>query len=330
MTLTPNLGEHGTVFVTGRDQGADMVPSVVLASEHYNMVVRLLAAGVPVKLSVDLQTRYFEQDKNAYNVIAEIRGTDPQIGDEIVMAGAHLDSWHTGTGATDNADGCAVAIEALRILKAVGVKPRRTIRIALWGGEEQGLLGSKEYVKRHLTDDAGIDTRGEYFLAKGRCHGQIAGQLRSRRHPGASLAAATLRAYPHAAFARRHRQRRHRGAGRRRRRGPEHAPRGRKLGAGAASLYWHVPSKAALIDLILDRVGGELELPEPDPSRWQEQMKEVMRSMRAVLTRHRDLARLSLGRVPWAPTSCARWSGSWRSCAAPACRTASRGSLPTL
>ena len=164
VTLTPNLGEHGTVFVTGRDQGADMVPSVVLASEHYNMVARLLAAGVPVKLSVDLQTRYFEQDKNAYNVIAEIRGTDPQIGDEIVMAGAHLDSWHTGTGATDNADGCAVAIEALRILKAVGVKPRRTIRIALWGGEEQGLLGSKEYVKRHLTDDAGKAARDKFSV----------------------------------------------------------------------------------------------------------------------------------------------------------------------
>jgi Zn-dependent M28 family amino/carboxypeptidase len=80
------------------------------------------------------------------------------------MAGAHLDSWHTGTGATDNADGCAVAIEALRILKAVGVKPRRTIRIALWGGEEQGLLGSKEYVKRHLTGDAGKAARDKFSV----------------------------------------------------------------------------------------------------------------------------------------------------------------------
>jgi carboxypeptidase Q len=161
--LEPNLGEHGTVFVTGRDNH-DAVPSIVLASEHYNMVARLLASGVPVKLAVDLQTKFFEQDLNAYNVIAEIRGTDPQIGDEVVMAGAHLDSWHTGTGATDNADGIAVAIEALRILKAVGAKPRRTIRIALWGGEEQGLLGSKQYVQAHLTGDAGKAARDKFSV----------------------------------------------------------------------------------------------------------------------------------------------------------------------
>jgi len=164
VTLAPNLGEHGTVFVLGRDGGANAVPSIVLASEHYNMIARLMASNVPVKLAVDIQSRYFEQDKNAYNVIAEIRGTDPQVGDEIVMAGAHLDSWHTGTGATDNADGCAVAIEALRILKAVGVKPRRTIRIALWGGEEQGLLGSREYVRRHLTGDPGKAARDKFSV----------------------------------------------------------------------------------------------------------------------------------------------------------------------
>lgn len=149
--LEPSNGEHGTVFVTGRDAGNDAAPSIAVAGEHYNMIVRMLQAGVPVKVAVDVQTRYYEQDKNAYNVIAEIRGTDPQIGDEVVMVGAHLDSWHTGTGATDNADGSSVAMEAMRILRAVGVKPRRTIRMALWGGEEQGLLGSKEYVKRHLS-----------------------------------------------------------------------------------------------------------------------------------------------------------------------------------
>jgi carboxypeptidase Q len=164
VTLEPNVGEHGTVFVTGRDGGNNAVPSIVLASEHYNMIARLLAAKVPVRLAVDVQTKFFENDKNAYNVIAEIKGMDPVIGDEVVMAGAHLDSWHTGTGATDNADGIAVEMEALRILKALGVKPRRTIRIALWGGEEQGLLGSKAYVKEHLTGDAGKAARDKFSV----------------------------------------------------------------------------------------------------------------------------------------------------------------------
>src|SRR5207247_9203876 len=122
VALEPNLGEHGTGFVTGRDvRGA--VPAIVLASEHYNMVGRLLAAGVPVKRAVDLQTKFFEQDLNAYNVIAEIRGNDPQIGDEVVMAGAHLDSWHTGTGATDNADGVAVVGESMRLVNDGAARP---------------------------------------------------------------------------------------------------------------------------------------------------------------------------------------------------------------
>jgi carboxypeptidase Q len=164
VTLAPSLGEHGTVFVTGRDGGAGAVPAVILATEHYNIVARLLAAKVPVKLAIDVQTRFFEQDKNAYNIIAEIKGTDPRIGDEVVMAGAHLDSWHTGTGATDNADGVATGIEALRILKAIGIKPRRTIRLGIWGGEEQGLLGSKEYVKAHLTGDAGKTARDKFSV----------------------------------------------------------------------------------------------------------------------------------------------------------------------
>src|SRR5262245_3138349 len=164
VTLEPSDGEHGTVFVTGRDTGANGFPSIVLSTEHYNMIARLLESGVPVKLAVDLQTKFFEQDRNAYNIIAEIKGTDPRIGDEVVMAGAHLDSWHTGTGATDNADGVATEIEALRILKALGVKPRRTIRIALWGGEEQGLLGSKAYVRDHLTGDAGKAARDKFSV----------------------------------------------------------------------------------------------------------------------------------------------------------------------
>jgi len=154
LILETSAGEHGTVFVTGRDTGADAVPTVVLASEHYNIIGRMVQAGLPAKLSMELLTRYYEQDTNAYTVIAEIKGTDPRIGDEVVMVGAHLDSWHTGTGATDNADGSAVAMEAMRILKVIGARPRRTIRMALWGGEEQGLLGSREYVRRHLAGDA--------------------------------------------------------------------------------------------------------------------------------------------------------------------------------
>jgi carboxypeptidase Q len=164
VTLEPSDGEHGTVFVTGRDAGTNGYPSIVLAAEHYNMIARLIEAGVRVKLAVGIQSKFFEQDRNAYNIIAEIKGTDPRIGDEVVMAGAHLDSWHTGTGATDNADGVSNEIEAMRILKAVGAKPRRTIRIAIWGGEEQGLLGSKAYVKEHFTGDAGKAARDKFSV----------------------------------------------------------------------------------------------------------------------------------------------------------------------
>jgi carboxypeptidase Q len=151
------------VFVLGnRHTPDDAAPSVILAAEHYNRIVRMLQAGVPVKLRVDVQTRYYAADTNAYNVIAELPGTDPAIGDEVVMTGAHLDSWHSGTGATDNADGVATLIEAARILEAVGVKPRRTIRFALWGGEEQGLLGSRAYVARHLAGDANAAARAKF------------------------------------------------------------------------------------------------------------------------------------------------------------------------
>ena len=143
VTIQPNIGEHGTLFVTGRDQGANAVPSIILASEHYNLVARMLQQKIPVKLAVEIQATYNEEDRNTLNVIAEIPGTDNAIKDEIVMVGAHLDSWHTATGATDNADGSATVIEAMRILKALNVRPRRTIRAALWAGEEQGLLGSR-------------------------------------------------------------------------------------------------------------------------------------------------------------------------------------------
>ncbi len=124
------------------------VPGIVMAAEHYNQILRLLDHDQPVELEIDVAARFNEDDAKAYNTVAEIDGTDKR--DELVMAGAHLDSWHTGTGATDNAAGSAVVMEAARILKALGVKPRRTIRFLLWTGEEQGLLGSNAYVSQHF------------------------------------------------------------------------------------------------------------------------------------------------------------------------------------
>ena len=164
VTIEPNIGEHGTVFVTGRDLGANSVPSIVLASEHYNLIAKLLQQKVPVKLAVDIQARFNEDDPRTHNVIAEIPGSDAALKDEIVMVGAHLDSWHTGTGATDNADGVATAMEAMRILKTLGVRPRRTIRVALWAGEEQGLLGSKAYVAEHFTGDKNKAARDKFSV----------------------------------------------------------------------------------------------------------------------------------------------------------------------
>jgi hypothetical protein len=162
--VRPSAGEHGTVFVLGRDQGENARPSIVLAAEHYNMVARMIEAGVPVKLRVNVQARFLTGDTKGYNVVAELPGSDPVLKDEVVMIGAHLDSWHTATGATDNADGAAAAMEALRILKAVDARPRRTIRIALWGGEEQGLLGSRAYVQQHLAGDTTAAAREKLFV----------------------------------------------------------------------------------------------------------------------------------------------------------------------
>ena len=162
--IRTSAGEHGTVFVLGRDQGDNAVPSVVLAAEHYNMVVRMVSAGMPVKLRVNLQTRFLTADTKSYNVLADIPGTDPKLKDEIVLLGAHLDSWHTAPGATDNADGSAAAIEAMRILKAIGVKPRRTIRVALWGGEEEGLLGSRAHVRAHYAGEANAAARDKLAM----------------------------------------------------------------------------------------------------------------------------------------------------------------------
>jgi carboxypeptidase Q len=161
--LKPSRGEHGTVFVTGRDGGPGAAPSVTLAAEHYNMIALMLQQNVPVKLRVNVQSKFYDADGgNAYNVIAELPGVDPALRDEVVMIGGHLDSWHTGVGATDNADGSTTVMEAMRILKAAGARPRRTIRVALWGGEEQGLLGSRAWVAEHLAGDANRAAREKF------------------------------------------------------------------------------------------------------------------------------------------------------------------------
>ena len=151
--------DGGTVFVGaggGREANAAPVPvQVTLAVEHYNRMLRILAKGVPVRVELDVRVKFHDETApNGFNIIAEIPGTDPKLKDEIVLLGAHFDSWHAGTGATDNATGSAAMMEALRILKTLGVQPRRTIRIGLWGGEEQGLLGSRDYVKKHIADGA--------------------------------------------------------------------------------------------------------------------------------------------------------------------------------
>ncbi|MBL8207010.1 MAG: M20/M25/M40 family metallo-hydrolase [Blastocatellia bacterium] len=124
------------------------VPTVIMRNEDYGRIWRILSDGTPVELEFNIVNRSYPEGKTSYNTIAEIPGTDK--ADEVIMLGGHLDSWHAATGATDNAIGCATMMEAARIIKALGLKPRRTIRVALWSGEEQGLLGSQAYVKEHF------------------------------------------------------------------------------------------------------------------------------------------------------------------------------------
>jgi carboxypeptidase Q len=163
VALRPSAYRDGTVGVLGnRNTSSDAVPSIIVASEQYNMLARL-AAGAGVELRVELRTRYQEEDRNTYNVIAEIPGRDPVLRNEIVLVGAHLDSWHTATGATDNGDGVVAVMEAMRILSAVGAGPRRTIRAALWSGEEQGLLGARAYLAQHFANQASRDTLAVYL-----------------------------------------------------------------------------------------------------------------------------------------------------------------------
>ena len=164
VTIQPNIGEHGTLFVTGRDRAPTRCRRSSSRRSTTTWSRACCSRRSPVKLAVEIQATYNEDDRNAQNVIAEIPGTDNAIKDEIVMVGAHLDSWHTATGATDNADGSATVLEAMRILKALNIRPRRTIRAALWAGEEQGLLGSKAYVAQHLAGDKNKAARDKFSV----------------------------------------------------------------------------------------------------------------------------------------------------------------------
>jgi hypothetical protein len=163
------LGDGGTVFVAGASvpgpelraaytptnaprvwatNAPAIPPQITLATEDYNRLVRMIQQGEKLKMAVDLEVQFYQDDLMAYNTIAEIPGSD--LKDEVVMLGAHMDSWHAGTGATDNGAGVAATMEAMRILAALKLHPRRTIRLGLWSGEEQGLFGSKAYVARHF------------------------------------------------------------------------------------------------------------------------------------------------------------------------------------
>ncbi len=162
-------GDGGTVFVQGggpRDPKQPPVAAqVVLAIEHYGRIARTLEKNIPVTLQMDIDNAFYDTDPASFNIVGEIAGSDK--ADELVMLGAHFDSWHGGTGATDNAAGSAVMLEAMRILKQSGLKLRRTVRIGLWTGEEQGLLGSREYVKEHFADPAVMQLKPEHAKLSG-------------------------------------------------------------------------------------------------------------------------------------------------------------------
>jgi Zn-dependent M28 family amino/carboxypeptidase len=151
-SIEASRGDEGILFVQGTQNykpgSPDGVLQIVIAAEQFNRMARLLDRKIPVSVELDVKSHFESPDNGTiFNNVAELPGTDKQ--DELVLIGGHLDSWHAGTGATDNAAGVAVAMEAIRILQALGLKPRRTIRVVLWGGEEEGLLGSAAYVKQH-------------------------------------------------------------------------------------------------------------------------------------------------------------------------------------
>jgi hypothetical protein len=154
MDITRLPGDDGAIQVQAGgsyEKGKTIgFPRVTLAVEHFGRVARLLAKKVPVEVEMNVEARFFDDDDMGYNTVAEIPGVDPKLKDQVVMLGGHLDSWHAAEGATDNGAGVVVVMEAVRVLKKLGVQPRRTIRVALWSGEEQGLFGSRGYVKKHF------------------------------------------------------------------------------------------------------------------------------------------------------------------------------------
>jgi hypothetical protein len=165
LVLSQARGTDGTVFTTNGASYADtakaVAPELETSSEDFQRILRLVNAGKPVQLEADIKTQFFTDDLQGYDVVGEIPGTDKKLKEQVVMIGGHLDSWHAGTGATDNAAGSAVMLEAMRILKAIGFKPKRTIRIALWSSEEQGLFGSRGYVLNHFGDPKTMELKPE-------------------------------------------------------------------------------------------------------------------------------------------------------------------------
>jgi hypothetical protein len=180
--FTAAPGDNGTVYVTAAtvpyppDVPLDnasrpgawnvhtpaLVPQIAVAAEQYNRLVRLVTRGVPVQIALDAGVRFLDSDLNASNVIADFPGTD--LAREVVMIGGCIDSWHTATGATDNAVGVATAIEAVRLIHALGLHPRRTIRVGLWSAEEEGRLGSPAYVAAHFAHGTpAYDSLAGYF-----------------------------------------------------------------------------------------------------------------------------------------------------------------------
>lgn len=162
------LNDYGTVLVSGagsRDVNAPPTPpTIVLAMEHYGRIARILEKKIPVTVEIEAVNRFYDDNPNTFNIVADMPGADPRLKDELVMLGGHFDSWHAGTGATDNAAGTAVMLEVMRILKVSGVKLRRSVRLGLWTGEEQGLLGSRAYVRDNFgtRDSTGLRTKPGY------------------------------------------------------------------------------------------------------------------------------------------------------------------------
>jgi carboxypeptidase Q len=157
------LHADGNRAVPSYMQKQDITPvaSFVIANEHFGRLLRLINLGYKPQIRLNLEVVFYKEPKYNVNLIAEIKGTDPKLKDEIIIIGAHLDSWHSGTGAVDNAAGCATMMEALRILKTTGVQPKRTIRLALWGGEEQIFAGSSAYIEQNVGDLTNAEPKGE-------------------------------------------------------------------------------------------------------------------------------------------------------------------------